>query len=77
MWFGSVTSNFSNDISLNHYKYATGIGLGNEYIGVVIKKIKTPIEKKTAFLKNYNIESPEQSYLESARVMLRFTAKFL
>ena len=36
-----------------------------------------PIEKKTAFLENYEIESPEQAYLESARVMLRLTAKFL
>jgi hypothetical protein len=32
--FGNVTSNFSENVSINHYQYATGIGLGNEYIGV-------------------------------------------
>jgi|TARA_B110000014_G_C19921379_1_gene476691 hypothetical protein len=32
--FGSLTSNFSENVSINHYQYATGIGLGNEYIGV-------------------------------------------
>ena len=77
--FGSVTSNFSENISLNHYQYATGIGLGNDYVDldVGVNFFSTPTEKKTAFLENYEIESPEQAYLESARVMLRLTAKFL
>ncbi len=77
--FGSVTSNFTNNISLNHYQYVTGIGIKNEYIGldVGLKFFSTPKEKKTAFLENHEIEGPEQTYLESARLMLRFTAKFL
>tara|TARA_B110001450_G_scaffold9980_1_gene9861 strand:- start:71 stop:784 length:714 start_codon:yes stop_codon:yes gene_type:complete len=77
--FGSVTSNFSENISLNHYQYATGIGLGNDYVGLDVgfNFFSTPTEKKTTFLENYENPIPGKTYLESAQVMLRLTAKFL
>lgn len=77
--FGRVTSKFSNTISLNHFQYTTGLGIGNDSFGldVGVNFFSTPNEQKIAFLENYEALSPEQIYLESSRVMLRLTAKFL
>ena len=76
--FGSVTSTFANDLSLRHYQYTTGLGIGNDYVGfdIGVNFFSTPTEKKGLFLEDYTYSTVAESYLDSARVMLRLTAKF-
>ncbi len=75
--FGRTTSTFPENISIQHFQYASGLGIGNDYWGLDagVHFFGTPMEQKLDFLENYTVSISEQSYLESTSVVLRLTAK--